>query len=158
MKDYSAPRAYKAAGYTSELSSVPYDILKNPSVRSAINWFLEQKLGPREELALKVLDEIRSVGFSRLDEVVDVDSQGNVMIRPTSEWSDQARSAIKSISQSTTEHGGSMTVHFHSKDKALELLGKHLKLFTEKVELSGGVKVNVNISLPDNGRSAKKVE
>jgi phage terminase small subunit len=58
-----------------------------------------------------------------------------VEIMDTDQLPDKKKAAIKSIKQG--RHG--IEIETYSKDHALELLGKHLGLFKDKIELSGNV-------------------
>ena len=51
-----------------------------------------------------------------------------------------ATRAIKSISEHITKDGIQLKFKLHSKEKPLELLGKHLDMFTEKFEVGDELK------------------
>ena len=68
--------------------------------------------------------------------------QGRVIIRDTADLDGDTRRAISEISQSV---GNTITtkVKMHDKIKALELLGRHLAMFKDKVD------VDMQFSIPE---------
>jgi hypothetical protein len=53
------------------------------------------------------------------------------------EEKDDEAAFVSEVSETTTEHGGSLKLKTNDKLKALELLGRHLGMFKEKVEVTG---------------------
>lgn len=96
--------------------------------------------------AKAVLKELSNIAFANVTDFVNVESDelgSKVKINNTATLPDDKKAALAEIG--TTQAG--IRIKQHDKVKALELLGKHLKLFTDKVEteLSG----NVNNPLAD---------
>ena len=60
-----------------------------------------------------------------------------VTLRDSEELTDDEASVVSEVSQTTTENGGSIKAKLLDKIKALELLGKHLGMFTDKMNISG---------------------
>ena len=93
--------------------------------------------------AKMVLKELANIAFANVTDFVnvEVDERGSkVKINNTATLPDDKKAALAEIG--TTQAG--IRIKQHDKVKALELLGKHLKLFTDKVE----TEVNGNINNP----------
>lgn len=76
----------------------------------------------------QVLREIAAIAMARATDLVAVED-GQLVVRPTDQLSDSQAAAICSIEKSS----GCLKVKFYDKLKALELLGKHLALFENKM-------------------------
>jgi phage terminase small subunit len=90
----------------------------------------------------EVLGELKRIGFSDLRKIFKDDGK----VKEVMDWPDDIASCISSIEveetfdgfgENKTWTGYTKKVRFWDKTKCLELMGKHLKLFTEKHELSG---------------------
>lgn len=81
--------------------------------------------------AQRVLQELANIAFANATYFAEVKESLGVVIKPTDSVDPDKRAAIAEIS--ATQYG--TRVKTYDKVKALELLGKHFKLFTDKVEL-----------------------
>lgn len=97
--------------------------------------------------ARSVIEEMKSIAFSNVMDVVEVGEEGDVNLRRGSEIPEAARAAISEIS---TTKDGVVKVRMHSKLDALKSLGTHLGLFQEKVD----VKVSVTHDLTEVAKRA----
>lgn len=114
--DPNATKAAIAAGYSAKTAGTAGSrLLKNVRVAAELNRKIARDVEKFGITGDKVLDELRSIGFA------DLTPAGIARIAETGDLG--APSAF--------------TVKCADKLKALELLGKNLKLFTEKVEVSG---------------------
>jgi hypothetical protein len=108
---------------------------------------LQRKLDPYvREIAMEKLIRIKIDADDILGEILAI-AKANVAdaytgagkLRPVEEWPEGLKLSLAGISTSfsSTREGDSesVSVKFHPKLKALELLAKHLKLLTDKVEV-----------------------
>lgn len=86
--------------------------------------------------AKKVLEELATIAFSDITKIVNTDGK-KVNIKSTSLLSEQERKVISSIKQ--TKEG--VEIKFYDKERALEMLSRHLGMFNDKVELSGDIRM-----------------
>ena len=94
----------------------------------------------------RVLQELRTLGLADITEIFN-DEGG---LKPISEWPESISRAVSSIEvfeefegrgENRVQSGWTKKVRFVDKSKALELLGKNSRLFNDKVELSGIIKL-----------------
>lgn len=123
-----------------ELSNhVTKDIERNRRYRAALN--------DRGEWAIeRVLQELRRVAFSDVRSIFALDGA----IKHPSEWPEDIARAIASIEvfeefegkgNERELIGHTKRVKFWDKGRALELLGKNLKLFIDRMEIGGSVRL-----------------
>lgn len=91
----------------------------------------------------RMLKELKQIAFGDIRKVFN---PGSGSIKVPSEWDDETSSIVESIAI-TQKHGKdgeseeTFKIKTNSKLKAMELYGKHMKMFTDKVELEGEVKL-----------------
>ena len=134
-----------AAGYSqANASSCGYAASQSMVVRKLIQDEYASRLGPVDELKNRVLDELRAMAFIEATDIYEVGPNG-ITVKPSSEWSDDAKKAVASMAQSESQFGTNLKITMHDKKGALELIGKHLKLFTDKVEHTGTVTIDATV-------------
>ena len=145
LVDGNATRAAKAAGYSEKTAQEQGSrLLSNVMVAAEI----EQRTAKREQkLAItgeKVLQELALMGFARMDSYIGINESGHAYIDLSAIKQDsQLAAAIQEVTvDEYTEGKGEdarevRRTKFKLADKrgSLELLGKHLKLWTDRHEL-----------------------
>lgn len=118
-------------------------LYRNVQVRRAIDEALQARAARVEVKQDEILRELMRLAFGDIGGVFDEEGQ----LRPLHELAPEVRRTISSIEHtalgSEEQPRFVSKVKFWDKTKALELLGKHLKLFTDKVEHSGAVSIAV---------------
>jgi phage terminase small subunit len=113
-------------------------LLKQPGVVAAIREWKARQEARVEVKADQVLAELRRLALVDIGEAFDADGK----MRPLKDMPADLRRAISAVEVEELDLGGGEVsgtvrkVKFWDKVKALELLGKHLKLFIERVEVS----------------------
>lgn len=160
IEDLNATQSMFDSGFEGKSTSAATEgskLLRKPNVVSRIRTLMEDRAKRSEVHADQVLLELKRLGYSDLRGLYNE----NGTIKHPSEWSDDLARAVSSIEvEETFERDGkemvwtgyTKKVKFWPKDKALELMGKHKKLFTDKVELSG------KLSLADLVAGSKEEE
>lgn len=137
LVDLNATEAAIRAGYSKKTAySIGCENLTKPEISDAIQKAMSERGMRTQVTADNVVLELARVAFldhSKIVEIVD----GDVKVKDTSELSEDERRAVAEVSQTETLHGGSLRVKTHDKLKALELLGRHLGMFTDKLEVAG---------------------
>lgn len=155
LVDLNATQAAIRAGYSPHTADViGHENLGKPEIAMAL---AERRrlLSERTDVnAERVIRELARVAFGRLDEVAPWDEQGPRLIA-SSELPEHARALVASIrvkrerplrgSGENAVPWEVETIEVKPWDKlgALEKLGKHLGLFTDRVEASGELTVRV---------------
>jgi phage terminase small subunit len=136
-KDLNATRAAIRAGYSKRSArNQGQRMMTNDDVRAAIDAALEERIERTKMDADEVLLELSKIARSDMRDYAEW-GPGGVRLKESEGLTDEAAAAVAEVSQTVTAEGGSTRFKLHDKKGALELLGKHLKLFTEKHEHSG---------------------
>ena len=159
LVDLNATRAYKVA-YPNVKKDDTAAVNGNRLLRNAkVKEYLDERMKEREKRTEitqdKVLEELAAIAFSNgskyakvIEETVYdengevlLDSDGNIVKQKvvdlvlTDELSETDKKAITSIKRGRN----GIEISTCDKVRALELLGKHLGMFKEKVEVSGNI-------------------
>lgn len=113
-------------------------MLRNAKVAAAIEAWRTRQLEKFEVKAERTLRKLAEMAYGDIGEMLDED--GNLL--PVDRMSEAARTMIAGLDVETTEGPGRVTVRTQKvkladRIRALELLGKYQKLFTDKIEHSG---------------------
>ena len=136
MVDLNATAAAIRAGYTPRTAQNALQWItegsgrEKPSLRARVNELRAKQSKRTGITADRVLRELAAVAFADLSGLVDAD--GGI----DRESDPQSARAISSIRVSSGDGGTSTEIRMADKNKALELLGKHLGLFTDQVNVS----------------------
>ena len=137
--DLNATRAYKKA-YPSIKNDETAAVNGNRLLRNAkVKEYIDKRMKDREKRTEitqdMVLKELAAIAFSNGADFAKVTDDNMVQIVPTDELSEDKKKAISAIKE--TKFG--INIETCDKVKALELIGKHLGMFKDKLELSGNV-------------------
>ena len=80
----------------------------------------------------RVLEELAAIAFAKATDYAEV-KEGQVIIKDTANMDEQQVRAIAGIKEG--KYG--IELKLNDKEKALELLGRHLGMFKDKLEVSG---------------------
>jgi len=144
LVDFNATQAAIRAGYSEKTAGrIGQENLQKPDIAAAIDQALGERLKSLGVTSYRVLEELAGLGFSNMLDYIRI-SGGDAYIDLSNLTREQA-AAIQEITSETYVDGRGEDAEFVKRTKfkladkksSLELLGKHLKLFTEKVEHSG---------------------
>lgn len=137
--DLNATRAYKAAypavKKDKTAAAAAARLLRNVKVAEYIKQQME-KIAERTEVTQdRVVKELAKIGFAQITDYVEINPNGCVIIKPTSEMPEDKIGAIAGIKegQNGTE------IKLNDKVKALELLSRHLGMFNDKISVTGTI-------------------
>lgn len=134
--DLNATRAYRVA-----YPSVKRDetaranssrMLTNANVAKYIADRMQERQKRTEITQDRVLEELAAIAFARATDYAEVKGEC-VGIKDTDSLTDQQIKAIAGIKEGKF----GIELKLNDKEKALELLGRHLGMFKDKVEVSG---------------------
>ena len=136
--DLNATRAYKVA-----YPSVKKDetarangsrMLTNANVAKYISDRMQERQQRTKVTQDMVVKELAAIAFARATDYVEIRSNGvcgTVVIKPTTDLSDQQIRAIAGIK----EGANGIEIKLNDKEKALELLGRHLGMWNDKLDI-----------------------
>ena len=134
--DLNATRAYRKAYPSVKKDEVARAngsrMLTNANVAEYIAERMQARQERTEITQDKVLEELAAIAFSRVTDYAEV-KDDQVVIKDTSGLSESQIRAIAGIKQGKF----GIEVKLNDKEKALELLGRHLGMFKDRVEVSG---------------------
>ena len=155
--DFNGTQAAIRAGYSANSANMQAArLLANDNIRKALD---EKRLEIAESSKLKVsdvIDELKRIAFSDITQVTSFNNS-KAKVKSSRKLSEDAKKTIASVSQ--TQNG--LTVKLHDKVKALELLGRYLNIFTDRVEVEGcglGLILNMNAPAQNEGKDSQCVE
>ncbi len=112
---------------------------KKPRVRELIDKHMAERSRRTGITQDRVLRELARVGFANVTDIIDQSTGG---IRRGACRDDTA--AVTSTRCRATEDGMEWEVKMTDKVKALELMGRHLGMFTDNVKIDGAVPVVID--------------
>ena len=132
---YSPRTAEQAASRLLTIVKVSDEIAREMAERS-------KRTGINQD---RVLMEIAKMAFVNIDDVIDL---GTAEVKSTATKDDLA--CIQSVKIKPTEFGTEREIRLCDKKSNLELLGKHLGMFKDKVEVEADMELNINIDYGDS--------
>lgn len=146
--DLNATRAYRAA-YPSvkkeqTAAQAGSRMLRNVKVAAYISERMEERQKRTEITQDMVLQELAAIAFARATDYVSV-MGGMVQVKDTDQLSDSQIAAIAGIKE--TQNG--IEVKLGSKEKTLELLGRHLGMWNDKLDVTGDMDMKIVVDYGD---------
>lgn len=136
----AAIRAGYKAGNAQRASEIGSELLQKTPVSDAIAKAMAERSKRTGVNADRVVAELAKIAFVNAEDVIDAET---ATVKPNAAREDTA--AIQSVKVKTFgEDGLEREIKMADKIKALELLGKHLGMFKDKVELSGTLETEKN--------------
>jgi len=142
------------AGY-SKKSAATFggELYNNPKIRNRIKEILQEQRKEYDVTVERVQKEIARIAFADPSELLESFGQGMLSFKSLEEIPKRLRVAIKSFK--VTKDG--ITVTFHEKTAALEMLAKHFGYFEEDNEQKRP-QLGPAIYLPSNNRETQPVQ
>ena len=138
LVDRNGTRAAIAAGYAPRSASVTScRLLRNAKVRVAVSELTEERLERLEVTADTVIQELAKIAFANMKDYLSVRDDGSIYVDLSKITPVQAAGlADLRIDEYTLERGRIKRTRLKLGPKArrLELLGKHLRLWSDRVE------------------------
>ena len=137
MVDLNATQAAIRAGYSEKGADVQgCKLLAKPKVKAVIQAAMDKRTERLEITSDRILQEIAKLAYSNMD---DFTAEDNVTLDLTGLTRDQMAAL-----QGMDNEDGKLRIKLADKRAALDLLGRHLKLFTDRHEIDGAP-INVTI-------------
>jgi len=137
LVDLNATQAAIRAGYSVKTArQIGEENLSKPDIQAAIQ---ARKVALQQSThisAERVVKELARIAFGDKRRVVTWGPNG-IEIVDSKDLSDDDAAMVSEVTEEDTKYGVRRKVKVHDKVKALELLGRHLGLFSDKVEVTG---------------------
>lgn len=147
--DLNATQAAIRAGYSPESAQqIGAENLSKPVIRARIDTEIAERSRRTGVNADRVVQELAKIAFVKATDIIDPNT---ATVRDSATDEDKACIASVKYKASSGESSDSVEreIRMCDKLKALELLGKHLGMFTDKVNVSGGGVVQIVDDIPD---------
>ena len=137
LVDLNASEAALRAGYSPRTAaSQGGRLLQNVEIAAAIAAAQAKRAERTEVTQDRVVREFAKLAFVEMGAFVEWGKDG-VTLKESAELTPELRAAISEVSETITEHGGTVRFKLHDKKGALDSLARHLGMFPSKVELTG---------------------
>lgn len=139
--DLNATQAAIRAGYSPDTAQqMGSENLSKPVIRNAIDKAIAERSRRTGINQDRVINEIAKVAFLNPADVIDLNEAA---VRGDADREDTACIAAVKVKTIPTDEGviSEREVKTYDKLKALELLGKHLGMFTDRVKMEGAVPI-----------------
>lgn len=134
--DLNATRAYKIAyprvKNDETAAAAAARLLKNVKVVTYIEKRMQDRQKRTEVTQDRVIEELAAIAFARATDFAQI-VNGNVVLTDTADLTESQTKAIAGIKEGKF----GIELKLNDKEKALELLGRHLGMFKDKLEVSG---------------------
>lgn len=148
--DLNATQAAIRAGYSPDSAQqMGSENLSKPVIKNAIDRAIAERSRRTGINQDRVLLELAKVAFLNPIDVINMDG---ATIRGEANRDDTACIASVKVKTIPTDDGAitEREVKTYDKLKALELLGKHLGMFTDKLKVDGGIPVVIHDDIPED--------
>lgn len=141
--DLNATQAAIRAGYSPETATViGCENLKKPNIKSEIDRALairSRRTGVNQD---RVIRELAKIAFVDASDVINMDA---ATVKGDANRDDTSAIASVKVKTIPMEDGNIVEreVKLYDKLKALELLGKHLGMFTDKIDLTAPISIEI---------------
>lgn len=148
LVDLNATAAAIRAGYSERTAkSQGQRLLTNVDVSAALAAAQAEREQRTEITQDRVVSELARIAFADPRDLMEWGPSG-VKLKDSADLTKEQAASVAEVSETTTKDGGSLKLKKHDKVKALELLGRHMGMFKDKVEaeISGDVSVCHEVS------------
>jgi phage terminase small subunit len=144
--DLNATQAYIRAGYKNYDSAgvEAGKALKNPKIKAAIDEAMAERSRRTGINQDRVIRELAKMAFVNISDVVDLDTA-----TVNEDASKEDLACIQSVKIKPTEFGTEREIKFYDKKGSLELLGKHLGLFRDKLDVEADMNLTITVDYGD---------
>ncbi len=135
LKDFNATQAAIRAGYSARSAEVTGSrMLSNAKVAEVIRAAMERRAKKSDITVEMVLAELKCVAFTHMGKLARWNASG-VEFKDSNGLTEDELATVSEITETTNQHGGSLKVKQYDKVRALELIGRHLGMWNDKLEI-----------------------
>lgn len=132
LKDLCGAQAAIRAGYSpATAAATAARTLRIVKVQKKVEALKAERAKSLDISAERVLKELARLAFGDPTQIVSVGRRGRITVKPTAELTEDQRRTIQAVSE--TPNG--IKIKFADKLRALELVGKHIGLFVDRLQV-----------------------
>ena len=140
--DLNATQAVLRAGYSEKTAGkIATENLQKPVIQEAIAAAMLKRQERTRVSQDRVVLELARIAFSDMKEFTRWGAEGVTLLMSDDLSADDAQ-CVQEVTETITQHGGTIKFKLHSKTPALKLLGEHMAMFTKNVRVD-------HLNLPD---------
>jgi len=137
--DLNATQAAIRAGYSKKTArSIGQRLLTNVDIQKEIQKFMKKREKRTQITQDRVLEELYYLGFSNIQDYIKASTDGFIVFKCMDEIPEEKARAIEAIKVCVKE--GKIEFKLHSKTKTIEMIGRHLGMFTDNLNVRGTIK------------------
>lgn len=137
LKDLNATQAAIRAGYSKKTAAIQaHDLLRKPNIAAQVQKEMDERSKRTEITIDRVLKELARIAFADPRTVMKWGPDG-VRLRDSEELTEDEAATVAEVSQTISDTGGSIKLKMNDKNTALQMAGRHLKMFTDKIAHGG---------------------
>jgi phage terminase small subunit len=157
IQDYSAKKALARAGYSEAWSAInAAKYVRRPHINKRIQEIQGAVCRNLDVTAERVAQELASVGFSRMSDFIEITPGGKLNVKEFHNLRDDQIAALDEI-KIDAETGAITSVKVHPKMPALDMLGKHLRMWDKDDNKKRGTTFNLNVTIGSDGKPSAPV-
>ena len=154
LVDLNATQAAIRAGYSPEsAANIGCENLRKPNIRACIDKSIAEQAKRTGINADRVLRELGRIAFVHAADVINMNDATVIDGADRDDTAAIASVKVKVISGANGD-GIEREIRLADKLKALELIGRHLGMFTDKVDLTGAATVQIIDNIPGEDGNA----
>ena len=149
--DLNATQAAIRAGYSPNTAKdIGCENLAKPNIRAHIDKALAERSKRTGVTADRVVQELARIAFVNADDVIDAD-EGFIKDGASKDDTAAIQSVKVKIIPTREGEGVEREIKLADKIRALELLGKHMGMFKDKLDIDMDADLNIKIDYGDDG-------
>lgn len=135
--DMNATRAAIRAGYSEKTAySQGQRLLKNVEIQAALQKAMTKRSERTQVTQDQVVAELARIAFADMSAYATWGEDG-VTLEGSEDMMPNQTAVVGEVSETRTKDGGTIRFKLHDKTRALELLGRHLAMFTDVQRVTG---------------------
>lgn len=135
LKDFNATKAAIRSGYSEDTArQIGSQLLSKLNIQSQIQAFADVINERVDNEIERIILELQIVAFGSLRDVADWNANG-LYVKDSEALDARSAKLVSEVKEHRGEKGTSISIKLHDKMKALEMLGRYHKIFTDKVEV-----------------------
>lgn len=134
-KGKTGDEAYAAAGFSRDRRNASR-LTTNDAIKNRVAELVEPAIRKTKITIEELLEELIPIAKQDMADFVDWNESG-VTLKDSSTLPEGKTKLVAEVTQVMNEHGGTTKFKLHDKLGAIKLLGQYLKMFSDRIELTG---------------------